>query len=60
MAVALGRVLTPGLKFRYTYDFGASTELSLRVVGEIRVAPGKVLAPAKKDAIFAGIKGCHL
>jgi hypothetical protein len=41
MAAALGRVLTPGLKFRHTYDFGTSTELSLRVVGEIRVASGK-------------------
>lgn len=41
MAAALSRVLIPGLKFRHTYDFGTSTELNLRVVGEIRVAPAK-------------------
>jgi predicted RNA-binding Zn-ribbon protein involved in translation (DUF1610 family) len=41
MKVLLGRVLSPGLKFRHTYDFGTSTELDLRVVGELLAVPGK-------------------
>ncbi|MDI6856684.1 MAG: hypothetical protein QMD21_07890, partial [Candidatus Thermoplasmatota archaeon] len=34
MDIHLGRVLTPGLKFRYEYDFGTTTELALKVVAE--------------------------
>ena len=34
MDVELGKVLTVGQKFSYTYDFGSSTELSLRVQAE--------------------------
>lgn len=41
MEVPLGKVLSPGLKFRHTYDFGTSTELDLRVVGELLGVPGK-------------------
>ena len=41
MAIVLSRILAPGVKFRHTYDFGTSTELSLRVVGEIHGAPHK-------------------
>ena len=32
MDVALGQVLGPGLKFRYEYDFGSTTELILNVL----------------------------
>lgn len=34
MDVALNKVLSPGLKFDYEYDFGTTTELRLKVVGE--------------------------
>jgi hypothetical protein len=32
MRVALGKVVAPGMKFEHIYDFGTSTELSLKVV----------------------------
>lgn len=34
MAVKLGEVLEAGMKFSHEYDFGTTTELSLRVVSE--------------------------
>lgn len=34
MNVALARVLQPGSKFNYEYDFGTTTELALKVVAE--------------------------
>jgi hypothetical protein len=34
MNIALRRVLSPGLKFHYEYDFGSTTELALKVVAE--------------------------
>lgn len=34
MDVALGDVLSPGVKFFHEYDFGTTTELSLKVVSE--------------------------
>jgi hypothetical protein len=33
MAAKLGRVLRTGMRFRYEYDYGSTTELSLKVVG---------------------------
>ncbi len=36
MDVALGEVLVPKLKFSYEYDFGSTTELELRVLGQRR------------------------
>jgi hypothetical protein len=33
MEVQLGRVLRPGMIFKYEYDFGTTTELRLKVVG---------------------------
>jgi hypothetical protein len=40
MEIALGKVLTTGLQFSYEYDFGSTTDLVLKVVGERRgVAP---------------------
>jgi len=35
MKVALGDVLGPGMKFYHEYDFGTTTELTLRVVSEL-------------------------
>ncbi len=34
MDAPVGKVLSPGLKFTYDYDFGSTTRLALRVVGE--------------------------
>ncbi len=34
MDVPVGKVLRPGLKFTHEYDFGSTTLLALRVVGE--------------------------
>jgi len=34
MKVALGRVLSPGVKFYHEYDFGTTTELTLKVLSE--------------------------
>ena len=35
MKVALGDVLRPGMKFYHEYDFGTTTELTLRVISEL-------------------------
>ncbi|MDI6734784.1 MAG: hypothetical protein QME42_01100 [bacterium] len=35
MKIALGNVLAPGIKFYHEYDFGTTTELTLRVVSEL-------------------------
>jgi hypothetical protein len=34
MGMPVGKVLHPGLKFTHDYDFGSTTKLALRVVGE--------------------------
>jgi hypothetical protein len=34
MRTALGKVIVPEIKFEHVYDFGTSTELSLRLVSE--------------------------
>lgn len=41
MDARLGEVLRPGLKFRYEYDFGSTTELKLEVLSERRGSSGK-------------------
>ena len=40
MNVRLDRVLLPKLKFSHEYDFGSSTELSLKVVSQIEATAG--------------------
>jgi hypothetical protein len=45
MEAGLGNVLRPGLKFAHEYDFGSTTELTLKVVGE-REGPAR-----KKDPV---------
>lgn len=42
MNVALNKVLAPRLRFYYTYDFGSSTNLVLRVVSKWEGSPRKV------------------
>jgi hypothetical protein len=34
MSASLGDLLKAGMKFHYEYDFGTTTELTLKVVGE--------------------------
>lgn len=41
MDAPLGRILRPGLKFSYEYDFGTTTDLQLRVLSERRGPSGK-------------------
>jgi hypothetical protein len=52
MTVPLSKVLRPGLKFSHEYDFGSTTHLTLRVVGE-RQGPwpnkGKVRLLARNE-----------
>lgn len=51
MNARLERVLAPGLVFRHEYDFGTTTELTLKVVGERegRVRGDKVQIMARND-----------
>lgn len=48
MKVKLGKILAPGMKFLYEYDFGTTTELTLKVVeergGEKGDEPVRILA----------------
>jgi hypothetical protein len=43
MDVQLGKVLRPGLQFTHEYDFGSTTELTLKVVSERQGPVGKDL-----------------
>ncbi|MFZ3149208.1 MAG: hypothetical protein WA137_09210 [Methanothrix sp.] len=44
MNMALGKVIGPGIKFEHTYDFGTSTELSLKVISARQgLAQGKAV-----------------
>ena len=53
MNVAVAQMAPPGARFRYDYDFGATTELTLRSIAEIEVAitPGDcgVILLARND-----------
>ena len=48
MDVPVGEVLRPGMKFTHDYDFGSTTHLALRVVGECE---GK--APVQRVRLLA-------
>ena len=50
MGVALGRVLRPGMKFFYEYDFGSTTELALSVVSEGGMAGRDIRSLARNNA----------
>lgn len=41
MSIRNDKVLIPGLKFTYEYDFGSTTELLLEVVGQIKTETAK-------------------
>lgn len=61
MDVALGDVLSPGMKFHHEYDFGTTTELALRIVsqrdGEIRGKRIQLLARNEPPSILCGSCG---
>lgn len=61
MDIALGRVLGPGMKSYYEYDFGTTTELTLRVAsereGEIRRKSIRLLARNDPPSITCGSCG---
>ena len=48
MNIALEKVMAPGMKFEYIYDFGTSTELSIKVI-----SARKGLAQGKEVRIMA-------
>ena len=50
MNVALGRVAPPGVRFRYEYDFGTTSELNLRSVAEIAGPAREISMLARNDA----------
>jgi hypothetical protein len=51
MDVPIGKVLRPGMTFTHDYDFGSTTRLALRVVGERRgkASPEEVRLLARND-----------
>ena len=49
MDVPLGRVAPPGVRFRYEYDFGTTSELNLRSVAEIAGPAGEINLLARND-----------
>ena len=61
MDIALSKVLSLGLKFRYEYDFGTTTELTLKVVaereGEIAGEPIQLLARNEPPSITCDVCG---
>lgn len=60
MAVPLGRVLRPGMVFSYEYDYGSTTELTLKVVGlrDRAAGPSAVELLARNDAPQIACERC--
>lgn len=50
MSATLGRVIPPGTHFRHEYDFGTTTYLALRCVGELTLPSGGIRQLARNDA----------
>jgi hypothetical protein len=50
MTATLASVLPVGARFRYDYDFGSTTELTGRVVGQVAARPGERLALLARNA----------
>ena len=61
MGAKLGDVLQPGVKFGYEYDFGTTTELALKVVGEragaLKAKTVEILARNDQPPINCGVCG---
>ena len=59
MSATLGRAVPPGTNFRYEYDFGTTTHLTLRSVDELTVPSGGIRLLARNDApeIVCGVCG---
>jgi Plasmid pRiA4b ORF-3-like protein len=60
MKVRLGRILEPGMVFSYEYDYGSTTELSLKVVGlrDQGTHRGAVELLARNDAPQVSCERC--
>jgi hypothetical protein len=60
MSARLGRLLDPGMTFFYEYDFGSTTELSLKVIGlrERRTNRGVVELLARNDRPQVACQRC--
>ncbi|MGH7452415.1 MAG: IS1096 element passenger TnpR family protein [bacterium] len=60
MRVPLGKVLYPKMKFNYEYDFGTTTELTLKVVAERESAikRGDIMLMARNDQPFYPCNEC--
>lgn len=60
MNVALGEILSPGMKFYHEYDFGTSTELMLRIVseGKREMKGGPIRLLARNDAPSMTCESC--
>ncbi|HBR09770.1 TPA: hypothetical protein DD712_00735 [Candidatus Acetothermia bacterium] len=59
MKVALGDVLGPGMNFYHKYDFGTTTELTLRVVSELEGVNGKsIQLLARNDPPSIACEAC--
>ena len=50
MNVPVGRVAGSGVRFRYEYDFGSTSELTLRSMAEIAGPAGEITLLARNDA----------
>ena len=58
MNVALGLVAPPGTKFSYDYDFGTTTELTLRSLAELDGGTGQIRLLARNDAPVIECQQC--
>ncbi len=50
MDIPLGVAAAPGVRFRYEYDFGTTSELTLRSMAEIAGPDGEITLLARNDA----------
>lgn len=50
--IPVGRVLRPGDKFHYDYDFGTTTRLALRVIGPTTVPKKEIVLLARNEPPF--------
>ena len=58
MDIALGLVASPGTKFSYEYDFGTTTELTLRSLAELDGGTGRIRPLARNDAPVIECQQC--
>lgn len=59
MNVPVGRVLRAGTKFIHEYDYGSTTEVSLRILGELESFGKRIQLLARNDAPQIVCEKCH-